>query len=146
MRRWAAVVVVFLFVGVGCGGGADTWAPAERPPWVVMAGGLGDEWSTGIAAHADHSTVAVGEAEPEDLFYSRAESFGDDYVVWTETDTGTIDPNTVCYPTVAYGDEKIVGTPVEGSFFCNEFDRMNTGGDTHSSEATLEANPDGSKL
>jgi hypothetical protein len=35
---------------------------------------------------------------------------------------------------------------VEGSLFCNEFDRMNTGGDTHSSEANLEANPDGSKL
>ena len=33
-----------------------------------------------------------------------------------------------------------------GSGFCNEFDNMNTGGDTHSSEANLEANPDGSKL
>ena len=94
----------------------------------------------------DNSTVQVGEAEPEDLFYGRAESFGDDYVVWTETDTGYVDPDTVCYPTVAYGDEKIVGTPVEGSGFCNEFDRMNTSGDTHSSEGDLEANPDGSKL
>ncbi len=36
----------------------------------------------------DNNTVADGEAEPLDLFYSRAESFGDDYVVWTETDTG----------------------------------------------------------
>ena len=36
----------------------------------------------------DNSTVAEGEAEPDDLFYSRAESFGDDYVVWFETDTG----------------------------------------------------------
>ena len=35
---------------------------------------------------------------------------------------------------------------VEGSGFCNEFDNLNTGGDTHSSEANLEANPDGSKL
>ena len=35
---------------------------------------------------------------------------------------------------------------VEGSGFCNEFDRLNRGGDTRSSEATLEANPDGSKL
>ena len=33
-----------------------------------------------------------------------------------------------------------------GSGFCNEFDNMNTGGDTHSSEANMEANPDGSKL
>ena len=33
-----------------------------------------------------------------------------------------------------------------GSGFCNEFDNMNTGGDTHASEANLESNPDGSKL
>ena len=37
----------------------------------------------------DNTTVEVGEAEPLDLFYGRAESFGDDYVVWTETDTGS---------------------------------------------------------
>jgi hypothetical protein len=33
-----------------------------------------------------------------------------------------------------------------GSGFCNEFDRTNAGGDTHSSEADLEANPNGSKM
>ena len=98
----------------------------------------------------DNTTVEVGEAEPLDLFYSRAESFGDNYVVWTETDTGH-DPDpgetgSVCYPSVAYEDAKVVGTVVESSGFCNEFDRMNAGGDTHSSEANLEANPDGSKL
>jgi hypothetical protein len=94
----------------------------------------------------DNSTVQAGEAEPMDLFYSRAESFGDDYVVWTETDTGMDTPDSVCYPTVAYEDAKVVGTVVEDSGFCNEFDRLNAGGDTHSSEANLEANPDGSKL
>jgi hypothetical protein len=94
----------------------------------------------------DNSTVQVGEAEPMDLFYGRAESFGDDYVVWTETDTALDDPDTVCYPTIPYDDAKVVGTVVEGSGFCNEFERMNAGGDTHSSEANLEANPDGSKL
>ena len=94
----------------------------------------------------DNTTVEVGEAEPLDLFYGRAESFGDDYVVWTETDTGAVDPDTDCYPTNAYLDDKIIGTPVEGSGFCNEFDRMNAAGDTHSSEANLEADPDGSKL
>ena len=95
----------------------------------------------------DNSTVAEGEAEPEDLFYSRAEGFGDDYAVWTETDTGfDADPTSVCYPSMAYEDAKVAGTVVENSGFCNEFDRMNAGGDTHSSEANLEANPDGSKL
>ena len=93
----------------------------------------------------DNSTVEVGEAEPLDLFYGRAESFGDDYVVWTETDTGyDTDPTAVCYPSVDYGVEDL--GVVVGSGFCNEFDNMNTGGDTHSSEANLEANPDGSKL
>ncbi len=93
----------------------------------------------------DNSTVAEGEAEPEDLFYGRAENFGDDYVVWTGSSLDT-DPSSVCYPTVAYDDAKVEGTVVETSGFCNEFDRMNAGGDTHSSEANLEANPDGSKL
>jgi hypothetical protein len=93
----------------------------------------------------DNTTVQDGEAEPLDLYYSRAEGFGDDYVVWTETDTGyDSDPTAVCYPTVDYGVEDL-GVAV-GSGFCNEFDRMNTGGDTRSSEANLEANPDGSKL
>ena len=94
----------------------------------------------------DNNTVVDGEAEPDDLFYSRAEGFGDDYVVWTETDTGYDNPDDVCYPTVPYEDEKVVGTVIEGSGFCNEFDRLNSAGDTHSSEADLEANPDASKL
>ena len=93
----------------------------------------------------DNTTVEVGEAEPLDLFYSRAENFGDDYVVWTETDTGSANPEE-CYPTVAYDVANVAGTVLEGSGFCNEFDNMNTGGDTHSSEANLESNPDGSKL
>jgi hypothetical protein len=89
--------------------------------------------------------VQAGEAEPLDLFYSRAESFGDDYVVWAETDSDSADA-TLCYPSAPYDDADIVGTVVVESGFCNEFDRMNAGGDTHSSEANLEANPDGSKL
>ena len=92
----------------------------------------------------DNTTVEVGEAEPLDLFYGRAESFGDDYVVWAETDSDTADP-ALCYPSDPHGDEFITA-PVIGSLFCNEFDNMNTGGDTHASEANLESNPDGSKL
>jgi hypothetical protein len=92
----------------------------------------------------DNSTVAVGEAEPLDLYYSRAINFGDDYVVWTDE---VVDSTLAeCYPSDPHGDEKIIGTPAAESGFCNEFDRMNAGGDTHSSEANLEANPDGSKL
>ena len=93
----------------------------------------------------DNSTVEVGEAEPLDLFYARAESFGDDYVVWAETDSASADPS-LCYPSNPHGDDKVIGTAVEGSGFCNEFDRLNAGGDTHASEASLKTNPDGSKL
>ncbi|MDQ2090859.1 choice-of-anchor O protein [Marimonas arenosa] len=93
----------------------------------------------------DNSTVQVGEAEPLDLFYSRAESFGDDYVVWAETDSASADA-TLCYPSDPHEDDGIIGTVVEGSGFCNEFDRANAGGDTHSSEGDLEAKTDGSKL
>lgn len=93
----------------------------------------------------DNNTVSEGEAEPLDLNYARAEGFGDDYVVWTETDTDSANPED-CYPNVAYDVTNVAGTILEGSGFCNEFDRLNTRGDTHSSEADLEGNPDASKL
>ena len=92
----------------------------------------------------DNSTVEEGEAEPMDLFYSRAIDFGDNYVVWADE---VVDADlSECYPNDPHDDEKVIDTPANGSGFCNEFDRMNASGDTHSSEANLEANPDGSKL
>lgn len=93
----------------------------------------------------DNNTVQDGEAEPDDLFYARAETFGDNYVVWTETDTDSADLEP-CFPNTAYDVTNVAGTVLEGSGFCNEFDRLNTAGDTHSSEANMEANPDGSKM
>jgi len=93
----------------------------------------------------DNNTVSEGEAEPLDLYYTRAEGFGDDYVVWTETDTDSANPED-CYPNVAYGVTNVEDTILVGSGFCQEFDNMNTRGDTHASEADLEANPDASKL
>lgn len=92
----------------------------------------------------DNRTVAVGEAEPMDLFYSRAINFGDDYVVWADE---VLDADlALCYPSDPHDDDKVIGTPADDSGFCNEFDRMNAGNGNHSSEASLEANPDGSKL
>jgi len=94
----------------------------------------------------DNTTSAVGEAEPLDLFYSRAEKFGDEYVVWAETDTATADL-TVCYPSDPHDDTLDAEDDIRiGSGFCNEFDRMNRAGDTHSSEASVAGNPDGSKM
>lgn len=90
----------------------------------------------------DNSTVEAGEAEPLDLFYGRAINFGDDYVVWADEVVDSTLAN--CYPSDPHEDD--VPEVLVGSGFCNEFDRMNAGGDSHSSEANLEANPDGSKL
>ncbi|WP_455222777.1 choice-of-anchor O protein [Kaarinaea lacus] len=87
----------------------------------------------------DNRTVEEGEAEPLDLFYSQAINFGDDYVVWAEAAD-----LSVCYPSDPHDDD--VPETLVGSGFCNEFDRMNAAGDTHSSEANLESNPNGSKM
>ena len=96
----------------------------------------------------DNTTVEVGEAEPLDLFYSRAINYGDDYVVWAENDGSTADQGGLafCYPSDPHDDDKLTDSVVVGSGFCNEFDRMNSGNGTHSSEASLKSNPDGSKL
>jgi len=88
----------------------------------------------------DNTTVAVGEAEPLNLYYGRAESFGDDYTVWTETEADA----SLCYPSDAHGVD--VDDAIVDSGFCNEFDRMNTGTSSEASEASLTANPDGSKM
>jgi hypothetical protein len=86
----------------------------------------------------DNTTTALGEPEPEDLFFSRAVQFGDNYQVWAEeTDL------SVCYPSDAHGDEN-VAEEVIGSGFCNEFEQLDQGSPGLSaSEASMEANPGG---
>jgi len=89
----------------------------------------------------DNTTVEVGEAEPLDLYYSRAVNFGDQYQVWAEEDD-----LSVCYPSDSHGDDKV---PAEllGSGFCNEFDQMESGTPgLGASEASLSANPGGEFL
>jgi len=52
--------------------------------------------------------VEEGEAEPLDLFYSRAINFGDDYVVWADE---VLDADLgACYPNDPHGDDKVIGT------------------------------------
>lgn len=88
----------------------------------------------------DNTTTAVGEPEPEDLFYSRAVLFGDHYQVWAErTDLSQ------CYPSNPHENE--VPAHVIGSGFCNEFDQMEQGTPGLSaSEASLAASPSGQFL
>jgi hypothetical protein len=88
----------------------------------------------------DNTTTSEGEPEPEDLFYSRAINFGDDYVVWTEeTDL------TACYPSNPH--DNVVPTELVGSGFCNEFDQLDQGiQGLQASEASLTANPGGQFL
>jgi hypothetical protein len=76
----------------------------------------------------DNTTVAVGEAEPLNLDYGRAEVFGDHFTVWAEIDTGLSDPVADCYPSNNHQD--VAGNPLdplpwaEGTGFCNEFDPL----------------------
>ena len=86
----------------------------------------------------DNTTTAEGEPEPDDLFYSRAVMFGDNYQVWAEEDD-----LSVCYPSDTHGDTD-VPTELVGSRFCNEFDQLDQGTPgLQASEASMEANPGG---
>ena len=69
----------------------------------------------------DNTTTAVGEAEPLNLDYGRAEMFGDYFTVWAETDTGTADLNQ-CYPNDAHETTDVDWAV--GTGFCNEFDPL----------------------
>lgn len=86
----------------------------------------------------DNTTTAEGEPEPDDLFYSRAVQFGDNYQVWAEeTDLA------VCYPSDPHGDVTVAAELI-GSGFCNEFDQLDQGSPgLQASEASIEANPSG---
>ncbi len=76
----------------------------------------------------DNNTVAVGEAVPLDLFYSRGVDWGDDYLVWQdESDT------SACVPSV---DGLLTG-------FCNEFDALEGSQLAESGEAALTTSPGG---
>jgi len=80
----------------------------------------------------DNTTVALGEAEPLDLYYSRAVAWGDHYLVWAEvTDLST------ALPSADTEDEwDLTG-------FCNEFDALEGSKLSLSGEAGVTANPGG---
>ena len=73
----------------------------------------------------DNTTTAFGEPEPLDLHYGRAVNFGD-------------------YYQVASAEADMVG--LCSGAFCNEFERLNVGGDTTASEASLAMSPAGDTL
>jgi hypothetical protein len=88
----------------------------------------------------DNTTTEFGEAEPLDLFYSRAVMFGDHYQVWAEEDD-----LSVCYPSDPHDQD--VPEELIGSGFCNEFDQMEQGiPGLEASESSLTANPGGEFL
>jgi hypothetical protein len=91
----------------------------------------------------DNTTVAVGEAEPLNLDYGRAEMFGDRFTVWAETDTGTEDLS-LCYPNNAH-DTTDVDWAV-GTGFCNEFDTLEGFPDSLSEEASITSSAYGDFL
>ena len=89
----------------------------------------------------DNTTTVDGEPIPEDLFYSRAVGFGDDFQVWAEEG----DTDDLCYPSNPH--DQVVPEEVVGSGFCNEFDQVESGiPGLEASEASLTANPGGEFL
>jgi hypothetical protein len=92
----------------------------------------------------DNTTVAVGEAEPLNLDYGRAELFGDHFTVWSEIDTGVSDPTLDCYPSNTYGDTSV--SWAEGTGFCNEFDTLEGFPLSLSEEASITASAAGDFL
>ncbi len=92
----------------------------------------------------DNTTVAVGEAEPLNLDYGRAEVFGDHFTVWSEIDTGVSDPIADCYPSNAHDDPDVAWAV--GTGFCNEFDTLEGFRDALSEEASITASANGDFL
>lgn len=82
----------------------------------------------------DNTTVAEGEAEPLDLFYSRAVLFGDHYLVWQD------EPGDTCLPAA---DPDSVW---DLSGFCNEFDWIEGSQRSLSGEASVTTNAGGTFL
>jgi hypothetical protein len=80
----------------------------------------------------DNTTVAEGEAEPLDLFYSRAVNWGDDFLVWAEE--GDM---SACLPDADAED------PLAGTGFCNEFEALEGSKLSLSGEASITASPGG---
>lgn len=119
---------------------ADTWAlftPVD-PTDYRNASRFFVVYETG-----DNTTTAVGEAEPLDLFYGRAEVFGDHYTVWAEVDVnaGAIGE---CYPNTTHEVENAAWAADTG--FCNEFDDLEGKQDSESGEASLTASAAGDFL
>jgi hypothetical protein len=91
----------------------------------------------------DNATAQYAEAEPLDLFYGRAEVFGDHYTVWAEIDTGLEGGGLdVCYP----NDPHDTDTELYALGFCNEFDDLEGKQDSESGEASLTASAAGDFL
>ncbi|MHB1349714.1 MAG: choice-of-anchor O protein [Desulfobulbaceae bacterium] len=86
-------------------------------------------FETGIPSAYDE-----GEAEPLDLFYSRAVDWGDDYLVWQD------EADDACLPTAS---EDGVTDLLDGSGVCNEFDALEGSQFSEASEAAITSSPGG---
>ena len=85
----------------------------------------------------DNTTVEAGEAEPLDLYYSRAVDWGDDYMVLAEE-------TDLCTP-LTLPDCENEDNPVDDSWsdsgFCNEFDWLEGDHRSQSGEGSVTAEP-----
>lgn len=115
----------------------SSWVSTSSLPAGFVAPGYLDDtrdpsryfmvYETGFNAPYD-----AGEAEPLDLFYSRAVNWGDHYLVWAEEDDLSL-----CLP------DADADSPLSGSGFCNEFDALEGSKLSEAGEASLTASPGG---
>jgi hypothetical protein len=93
-----------------------------------------------VFEEGDNTTTQFGEPDSVGLSYSRGVAFGDHYQVWAEEDDLSL-----CYPSDPHGYD--VPEDYEGSGFCNEFDKMETGrGSVEPGESSVVGNPGGQFL
>ena len=97
-----------------------------------------------VYENGDNTTVAVGEAEPLDLYYSRGIVFGDHMQVWADADTERL-TSTMCFPNDPHDDDE-VRLWAAGLGFCNEFDDLEGRRDSLSEEASITSSAAGDFL
>jgi hypothetical protein len=121
----------------------EAWVTTSSLPAGFLAPGYADDirdpsryhmvYETGV-----NSAYDEGEADPLDLFYSRAVNWGDDYLVWLD------EPAADCVPKPTTDKANAYLSTLTG--FCNEFDALEGSKTSTSGEAALTSNPGGTFL
>ena len=141
--RYSPTIASMSELDLGDYGAFFTYEPREPLLSAVESSDVRDPSRFWIVyENGDNTTVAVGEAEPLDLYYSRGVVFGDHMMVWAEDESAlTLD---VCFPNDPKDDDKFAWAA--GLGFCNEFDDLEGRRDSLSEEASITSSANGDFL